>query len=96
MGRTINMSTTDAFTYIQYYTDLCPDEPNWVHLQLAKERHELESELTILRNQAAIMATALEGVLNSALHPDITIRALLVEFAPVRVALAGYRAIGVS
>ncbi len=51
---------------------------------------DMEARLGRLDVTAANMAAALEGVLNSACHPDIAIRAVLVPLEPVRDALAQY------
>lgn len=49
-----------------------------------KERIDAERKLT---DQ---LASTLQGVLDSALHPDIAIRAVMVSLEPVRTALAAY------
>lgn len=51
----------------------------------------LERDATGARAVTIAMAAALEGVLNSACHPDIALRAVLVPLDPVREALSQYR-----
>lgn len=36
-----------------YYSELCPNEPGWVHEQLAREREELELEIKTLQEENA-------------------------------------------
>ena len=47
----------------------------------------MNPEIEILKSKLLVAEKALEKVLNSALHPDIAIRAMMVELAPVREAL---------
>lgn len=60
--------------------------------QDVQEHYErLEAELGRLHVMAATMATALEGVVNSACHPDIARCSVMVPLDPVRAALKTYR-----
>lgn len=36
-----------------YYSELCPNEPGWVHEQLAREREELELKIKSLQKENA-------------------------------------------
>jgi hypothetical protein len=45
------------------------------------------NEIEKLKRDKEILRKALEGVLNSAMHPDIALRAALVDLKPVRKAL---------
>lgn len=54
---------------------------------LASSAQLIENENKELKEKISIAEKALQKVLSSALHPDIAIRAMMVELAPVREAL---------
>ncbi len=42
-------------------------------------------------NIAAEMAACLQSIIDGAVHPDIALRCILVDLAPIRAVLAKYR-----